>query len=281
MSELSVKMNKDMILHGFSENTRKSYIGSIRRLALYYQRSPDKISSREVEDYLLHLLKDKKLTYSTCNCLVSALKFLYEKTLEQSKTPFIVPITKQPLTLPVVPSRKDIEKLFSVADNVKHRLILMLAYGSGLRISEIASLKITNIDSEQMCIKVEQGKGHKDRFVLLSPQLLIELRQYWKVYRPISWLFPGKNANSPVKPLTIHRVWKKIKEKSGLRKHFGLHSLRHAFATHMLENGIDLYTIKQLLGHSSIRTTVRYLRLTKQQMAKTLSPLDLLKLPKT
>ena len=144
MSKLSARMNKDMILHGFSENTRKSYIGSIRRLALYYQRSPDKISNSEVEDYLLHLLKVKKLTYSTCNCLVSALKFLYEKTLGHSKTPFIVPITKQPLTLPVVPSRKDIEKLFSVANDVKQRLILMLAYGSGLRISEIANLKTSD-----------------------------------------------------------------------------------------------------------------------------------------
>ncbi len=280
MSTLSKQMDDDMLLHGFSYNTRKSYINSIRRMAKYYNRSPDKIGVDEVESYILHLLRDEKRTYSTCNCLVSALKFLYEKTLGYPKTSFVVPITKQPLKLPNVPSRKDIEQLFSVTSDVKQRIILMLAYGAGLRISEIANLKINNIDSEQMCIQIEQGKGHKDRYALLSPKLLSELRRYWKVYHPQTWLFPSANGAGPVKPLTIHRVWKKVKEKSGLKKNLGLHSLRHAFATHMLEDGIDLYTIKQLLGHASIRTTVRYLHLTKQQMAKTISPLDLLKLPK-
>lgn len=272
-------MNDDMLLHGFSFNTRRSYINSIRRMAKYYNRSPEQISNDEIESYILHLLRDEKLTYSSCNCLLAALKFFYVKTLGYPKTPFVIPITKQPLKLPNVPSRNDIKQLFSVTNDVKQRIILMLAYGAGLRISEITNLKIKNIDSEQMCLHIEQSKGNKDRYALLSPKLLSELRKYWKTYHPQTWLFPREDGTGPVKPLTIHRIWKKIKEKAGLKKHFGIHSLRHAFATHMLEDGIDLYTIKQLLGHASIRTTSRYLHLTKQQMAKTISPLDLLELP--
>lgn len=263
-----------MILHGFSFNTRKSYITSIRRLAKYYNRSPDQISNDEIQQYLLHLLKDKKYSYSTCNCLVSALKFFFEKTLGHSKTNFCIPIVKQPQKLPEVPSRQEIQQLFSVAHNVKHRVILMLAYGAGLRISEIANLKIEDIDSEQMCLKIGQGKGHKDRYTLLPPCLLTELRHYWQTYHPKIWLFSLADGTEPITTPSIRRIWKQIKKKSGLQKCGGIHGLRHAFATHMLEDGVDLYTIKQLLGHSSIRTTTRYLRLTKLRMAETPSPLD-------
>ncbi|BCA97152.1 putative integrase/recombinase y4qK (plasmid) [Legionella antarctica] len=274
MSKLSNKMNNDMLLHGFSFNTRKSYITSIRRMANYYNRSPDKISNDEIEQYLLHLLKDKKFSYSTCNCLVSALKFFYEKTLGHPNTSFCIPIVKQPQKLPEVPSRQEIQQLFSVAHDVKYRVILMLAYGSGLRISEIANLKIKDIDSEQMCLKIEQGKGQKDRYTVLPPCLLIELRQYWKAYHPKTWLFSLTDGTEPITTPSIRRIWQQIKEKANLHHCGGIHGLRHAFATHMLEDGVDLYTIKQLLGHSSIRTTTRYLRLTKLRLAETPSPLD-------
>lgn len=279
MSKLSNKMNNDMLLHGFSFNTRKSYITSIRRMAKYYNRSPDQISNDEIQQYLLHLLKDKKFSYSTCNCLVSALKFFYEKTLGHSRNSFCIPIVKQPQKLPEVPTRQEIQQLFAVAHDVKHRVILMLAYGAGLRISEIANLKIKDIDSEQMCLKIEQGKGQKDRYTLLPPCLLTELRQYWKTYHPKIWLFSLADGTEPVTTPSIRRTWKQIKEKANLQKCGGIHGLRHAFATHMLEDGVDLYTIKQLLGHSSIRTTTRYLRLTKLRMAETPSPLDSLILP--
>ena len=269
-----------MLLYGYSLNTRKVYINSVRTMAKYYHRSPEQISNDEVQQYILHLLKDKKYSYSTCNCLVSALKFLYEKTLGYSMTSFVIPIAKQPQKLPEIPSRQEIIQLFSVAHDVKHRAILMLAYGAGLRVSEIANLQIRNIDSEQMCLQIEQGKGHKDRYALLSPCLLNELRQYWKVYRPVTWLFPLADGTGPVSRDSIGFIWRQIKKKAGLTKHCGIHGLRHAFASHMLEKGVDLYTIKQLLGHASIRSTSRYLHLTKQCMIETASPLDLLELPK-
>lgn len=269
-----------MLLYGFSQNTRKVYINSIRSMAKYYNRSPEQISNDEIQQYILHLLKDKKFSYSTCNCLVSALKFFYEKTLGHPITSFCIPIAKQPQKLPNVPSRQEIQQLLSAAHDVKHRVILMLAYGAGLRISEIANLKIKNIDSEQMCLKIELGKGHKDRYALLSPYLLSELRHYWKTYHPKTWLFPFEDGTRPITTPAIRYIWKQIKKKANLQKCGGIHELRHAFATHMLEDGVDLYTIKQLLGHSSIRTTTRYLRLTKQRMAETPSPLDSLELPK-
>jgi len=281
MSELSDKMNDDMLLCGFSDRTREVYINCVRRMAKYYRRSPDKISDAEVQEYILYLIKFKKLSYSTCNCMVSALKFFYSKTLGYSDTSFFIPVAKKPQKLPEVPSRQEIKQLFAIAHNAKERVILMLAYGAGLRISEITKLKIRNIDSEQMCIKIEQGKGGKDRYAILSPCLLKELRQYWKIYRPKKWLFPLEDGTGPVNNYVIAYIWNQLKEKSGLTKHCGIHGLRHAFATHMLEKGVDLYTIKQLLGHASIHTTARYLHLTKQRMVETTSPLDLLGLPKS
>jgi len=149
------------------------------------------------------------------------------------------------------------------------------------RFSSIANLQVKNIDSEQMCLQIKQGKGSKDRYALLSPRLLAELRHYWKIYQPTTWLFPHANGKGPVSRDTIGHIWTKIKKKSGLTKRCGIHSLRHAFATHMLEKGVDLYTIKQLLGHASIHSTSRYLHLSKQRMIETDSPLDLLELPKT
>jgi len=280
MSRLSEKMNDDMILCGFSESTRVVYIGCVRRMATYYHRSPEKINDEEVQQYILYLLKNKKLAYSSCNCMVSALKFFYGKTLGYTTTSFFIPVAKRPQKLPEVPSREDIKQLFSVAHDVKQRVILMLAYGSGLRASEIAKLQIRNIDSEQMCLQIEQGKGHKDRYAILSPCLLSELRHYWKIYRPTKWLFPLTDGSGPVKVDAITYIWQQVKKKAKLTKRCGIHGLRHAFATHLLENGIDLYTIKQLLGHASIHTTARYFHLTKQRMVKTTSPLDLLELTK-
>jgi integrase/recombinase XerD len=281
MSKLSEKMNDDMILCGFSKSTREVYISCVRRMAKYYRRSPDKVSNEEVQQYILYLLKGKKLSYASCNCTVAALKFFYGKTLGYSMTSFFIPVARRPQKLPEVPSRQEIKQLFSVANDVKQRVILMLAYGAGLRISEIAKLQVRNIDSEQMCLQIEQGKGHKDRYALLSTCLLLELRHYWKVYHPTTWFFPLEDGTGPVSIDAISYIWTQIKKKAGLNKRCGIHGLRHAFATHMLEAGVDLYTIKQLLGHATIGTTARYLHLTKQRMVETTSPLDLLELPES
>lgn len=280
MSKLSERMNDDMLLCGFSENTREVYIGCVRRISKFYHLSPEKISDEDVQKYILFLLKKKKLSYSSCNCMVSALKFFYGKTLKYSMTSFYIPSAKQPQKLPVIPSRNDIVKLFSVTKNLKQQVILMLAYGAGLRTSEIIRLQIKNIDSEQMCIQIEQGKGGKDRYVILSPCLLSTLRNYWRIYHPLTWFFPLEDGSGHIKTDAISHIWRQLKKKAGLKKKGGIHGLRHAFATHLLENGVDLYTIKQLLGHTSIHTTARYLHLTKKRLIETTSPLDLLNLPK-
>ena len=194
-------------------------------------------------------------------------------------TSFYIPSAKTPQKLPVVPSRKDIKKFFSAANSLKQELILMLAYGAGLRVSEIVALQIKNIDSEQMCIQIEQGKGGKDRYVILSSCLLSTLRNYWHTYHPLNWLFPLDDGSGHITANAVSHIWRRLKKRADLTKYSGIHSLRHAFATHMLENGVDLYTIKQLLGHRSIKTTSRYLHLTKKNLIEITSPLDLLNLP--
>jgi integrase/recombinase XerD len=279
MSKLSEQMNDDMLLYGFSESTRLVYINCVRRMSNYYHRSPKNISDVEVQQYILYLIKKKKLSYSSCNCMVSALKFFYGKTLKYSMTSFHIPVAKHSQKLPEVPSRNDIKKLFSVTKNIKQQLVLMLAYGAGLRLSEIVKLQIKNIDSDQMCIQIKQSKGAKDRYVLLSPYLLSTLRNYWVIYHRVLWLFPLKDGSNHIKKYSVSYIWTQLKNKADLNQFGGIHCLRHAFATHMLEDGVDLYTIKQLLGHTSIRTTARYFHLTKKHLMKTTSPLDLLKLP--
>jgi integrase/recombinase XerD len=190
-----------------------------------------------------------------------------------------MPCARRPLRLPEILSREEVSRLFTVTENIKHLTLLKTTYAAGLRVSETVSLKVTDIDSDRMTLRIEQGKRKKDRYALLSTRLLAELREYWKAERPKVWLFPSQHANRPLGRSTALRIFHLAKARAGITKEGGIHLLRHAFATHLLEAGTDLYTIQQLMGHSTIRTTMRYLHLTQRQLMATDSPFELLEEP--
>jgi integrase/recombinase XerD len=275
MTELRERMIRDMQLRNFSVETQRSYVNSVTGLAKYYGRSPDLISPAEIQDYVIYLLNQRKLAIGSCHVVITALRFFYSVTLGEDKDRAPIPKIKNYRRLPEILSGGELERLFAVVKNIKHRAVLMTAYGGGLRASELVRLKTTDIHSDRMMIRVEQGKGRKDRYTLLSRRLLEELRNYWRIKRPNPWLFPGRSNQCMTRRMTYHIYVDAIK-KAGIHRKGGIHTLRHCFATHLLESGVDLRTIQLLMGHSSIRTTVRYLQVTSKTLQGTKSPLDLL-----
>jgi site-specific recombinase XerD len=276
MSELRKQMDGDLVVRGMSVRTREAYLGAVAGLAKYYGRRPDRIGETEVQNYLLHLIQERKLAWSSCNVAAQGLKFFYRVTLKRSEAQFGIPTARQPQKLPQILAREEVARLIDLTINPKHRAILMTAYGAGLRLNEICHLKVTDIDSARMTIRVEQGKGAKDRYTLLSPRLLAELRRYWAAYRPAPWLFAGKDPALRVSDTTVQRVFKAAKARAAVTKRGGIHALRHAFATHMLEAGVDIHTIQRLMGHGHISSTLRYFHLARRHLASTPSPLELL-----
>jgi integrase/recombinase XerD len=281
MSPLRKQMDNDMVLRGMSVRTRESYLSAVEGLAKFYRRRPDQISEREVQSYLLHLLQERGLAWSSCNVATNGLKFFYRTTLGRSQAQFSIPTAKRPARLPEILSREEVSRLIQAAANLKHRVLLMTTYGAGLRVSEVVRLKVGDIDSARMTIRVEQGKGKKDRYTLLSKGLLTALRRYWMAYRPPEWLFPGRDARVPMNTSTPQRIFYRARDKAGITKRCGIHGLRHAFATHLLEAGTDVHTIQRLLGHGHIGTTLRYVHLAQTHLSQTTSPLELLALPDT
>jgi site-specific recombinase XerD len=228
MTALRQQMENDMVLRGMAVRTRQSYLEAVWGLAKFYRRSPDAISVEEVQSYLLHLLRERGLSYSTCNLVTNGLRFFYRITLGQSETEFCLPRPKVPQRLPEILSREEIEQLFAVTTNLKHRVLLMTTYSAGLRVSEVARLKVCDMDSQRMTLRVDQGKGAKDRYTLLSKRLLSELRRYWQAYRPREWLFPLRDGRGPIDPRSAQKIYYHAKEKAGIRKRCGIHGLRHA-----------------------------------------------------
>ena len=280
MSTLRKQMEADMVLRGMSERTRESYVAAVAGLAKYYSRSPDQVSEAEVQRYLLHLIEERKLAWSSCNIAVSGLRFLYHTTLKRREAQFDIPRARAPQKLPQILAREEIARLIELTLNAKHRAILMSAYGAGLRVSELCHLKVGDIDSARMTIRVEQGKGAKDRYTLLSPRLLRELRRYWVGERPKEWLFSAtRDVNQPINTSTAQKIFYAAKRRAGIGKDCGIHGLRHAFATHLLEAGVDIHTIQRLMGHGHISSTLRYFHLADKHLAATASPLDLLDRP--
>ncbi len=279
MKELRKRMISDLIVRGLSQNTQELYLRSVTQLANYYRRSPDRISEREIQDYLVHLSQERRLAWGTCNVASHGLRFFYQVTLGRSETTFHVPCAREPSRLPEILSRQEVAKMIEVTVNGKHRALLMTAYGAGLRVSELVHIKISNIDSDRMSLRVEQGKGKKDRYTVLSERLLQELRQYWQQYRPLPWLFLGQDGKRPLHSGSAQQVFYAAKDHAGITKQGGIHMLRHAFATHLLEAGTDLHTIQRLLGHASITSTMRYFHLAQGRLTDTRSPLDLLETP--
>jgi integrase/recombinase XerD len=276
MGALRAKMEQDLLIRGLSPLTQDAYLRAVVGLTKYYGRAPDTLSEHEVQAYLAALVKERKLAWSTLNVTVHGLRFFYEVTLGRPRTRFSIPTAKIPATQPEILSRQEVARLMQAVANRKHRALLMTTYAAGLRVSEVVKLKVSDLDSERMAIRVAEGKGRKDRYTLLSKRLLEELRSYWRVYRPPVWLFPGRGGQHPLGRSTAHHIYQVAKDRAGIRKGGGIHSLRHAFATHLLEAGIDLPTIQSLLGHNSIRTTSRYLHIVHGGGAQRQAALDLL-----
>jgi site-specific recombinase XerD len=238
------------------------------------------LSTRDIQRYLLMLHEERHLTYSTCNTIVHGLRFFYGTTLGRSAMHFAIPLAKEPSTLPVILSRHDLRQLFVAAESLRDQTLLKITYNAGLRASEVVHLQIAHIDSRRMCLRIAQGKRQKDREALLSPRLLQDLRAYWRIYRPAPWLFPGRDGSQPLARKTAYLIFQRAKDRAGITKPGGLHLLRHAFATHLLEAGVDLHTIQRLMGHTNIRTTLRYFHVARQHLLKTPSPLELLDDPR-
>jgi integrase/recombinase XerD len=279
MTPLRQRMLEDMRLRQFSPHTQESYLLQIAQFARYFAQSPEVLGPDEIRTYQLYLATEKKLAPSSRNTAASALRFLYAVTLKKPWEVADLPRPKKSQTLPVVLSREEVAQFLEAVRTLKQRTILTVCYAAGLRIAEATHLKITDIDSQRMMIRVEQGKGRKDRYVMLSPALLTLLRTYWKTERPRHWLFPGALPGLPITSDAVQFACQQARRRAGLKKLITPHSLRHTFATHLLEAGTDVRTIQLLLGHRSLATTARYLKVATSTVCATASPLDLLPVP--
>ncbi len=277
MGYLSEKMLDDMQLKGFALSTQNEYLLRARHFAAHYMRSPAEMGNLEIRHFLLDLLHEKEVSPATHHMYVASLKFLYKTTLGRPEEVDCIPWPKVPRTLPDILSGEELEYLFQSIQSIKHQTILMSAYGEGLRITESCSLQIPDIDSKRMLLHVRGGKGSKDRYVTLSKRLLILLRYYYrKTHPPGPYLFPGRYPDRPITDDAVRLVLRKAVESCGLTKRVTPHTMRHSFATHMLELGEDIRTIQRMLGHASIRTTERYTYVSDKHLGRKKSPLDLL-----
>jgi site-specific recombinase XerD len=275
MGELKRKMKMDMELKGLSLRTIQTYLSWMKKYTLHYGRSPKDLGDEEIRNYLHFLLKEKKAAQASITQAYSALKFFYQTTLGRSWHGEKIPRSKVPKKLPVVLSKEEVQEIFSSTLNLKHLAIFMTIYSGGLRISEATHLKPEDIDSKRMSIKV-RGKGDKERYTLLGDKTLDILRTYWKECRPSQWLFATKLSDQPISTSSVQRAFKSSLRKAGIKKKASIHTLRHSFATHLLESGVDLIYIQRLLGHTSARTTAIYLHVTRKGVARITSPIDLL-----
>ena len=276
MTPLRQRMLEDMGIRNLAENTQLAYLQQVSAYARHFHRSPEELGPEQVRAYQVHLIKTRKLAASSVCLATGALRFLYKVTLKRDWPSDFIPMPKRPFKLPVVLSREEVMHFLESVDSLKHRTILMAAYAAGLRVSEATHLKLSDIDSQRMVLRVEQGKGRKDRYVMLSSRLLDQLRSYWKHARPKTWLFPGDVPGQPISCKAVELACRKAHRAAGIRKPITPHSLRHAFATHLLEDGTDVRRIQLLLGHRSLATTSRYLKVATSTVCATTSPLDLL-----
>jgi site-specific recombinase XerD len=276
MSELRTKMKMDLELRGYSPATVKYYIAHVSRFAKYFNKSPELLGETEIRDYLHYCITQKHLSEGTVNTIYSALKFFYVKTLERDWKVDKIARIKEGRKLPVVLSQSEVKAILDTVKNLKHKAILTTIYATGLRVSEAANLKVADIDSENMQIFINQGKGKKDRYSLLSNTNLDILREYWKSYQPKNYLFEGADRKNPITVRTIQKIFEHAKEKAGVKKAASVHTLRHSFATHLLEAGTDICYIQRLMGHTDINTTTIYLHLRRVDLLNIKSPLDAL-----
>lgn len=278
MKDYQEKMIREMKIRNFAEGTQTVYLHIVDRVVSHFNKDPGEISSDELIEFLLKLQAEKKLSNSTIENYLSGLKFLINVTLRRKSDPLIVDSRKREHPLPVVLSREELKRVFACAgDNVKHRTVFMTAYSTGLRLSELCHLKIGDIDSRRMLIHVRLGKCRKDRYTVLTPELLKQLRLYYLKYRPTSYLFYGDTRDEPAGIEMPYRAWKRAAAKSGINKKVCFHTLRHCFATHLLEANVDIRTIQVMMGHSSLQTTAMYLKVSTKAVATIGTKIDLVK----
>ena len=271
---LRQRMLEELQRRNYSSRTIRLYLRHVAEFAKHFHRSPDQLGAENIRQYQLFLIQEKKLAWSSYNQIVCALRFFYAKTLNRAFLLEEIPFPRTEQRLPLILSREEVARILTAPLHLKTRALLMTIYAAGLRRSEAARLRVNDIDSARMTITVRQGKGQKDRVVMLSPVLLQTLRQYWRHNKPKQWLFPGENPDQPISDNDVFAVFQNAVRRAGITKKVSPHSLRHSFATHLLESGTDLRTIQILLGHRSLKTTARYLHVSQQHVRATASPLD-------
>ena len=280
MTELRQKMIRAMELRNLSNHSQRAYLAAVTGIARHYRRSPDKITNKMIEDYLLYLKNEKGNSPNSCGSVLTGLRFFYKNVMKKEIS-VGYSVRKIPRKLPTVLTKEQVWKITGAPENLKHRLILMTTYAAGLRASEVIALKPKHIESERMLIKVEDGKGRKDRYTMLSVKLLDELRHYYRKFRPKTYLFPSsykKRKNKPLSYEAVRSIYEKARKNAGVKKGEGLHTLRHSFATHLLEAGYDIRKIQVLMGHARLTTTMIYLHVSRETLSKIPSPLDLIEI---
>ncbi len=276
MTNLRQRMLEDLRIRNLAEGTQRSYVANVAAFARHFGRSPTELGPGHIRAWQVHLVEERKIAWSTLNVAVCALRFLYGTTLGKDWVIPYIPYAKPEKKLPVVLSPREVQRLLGALSNPKHRAMLMVAYSGGLRVSEVAHLRLEDIDSQRMLIHVRHTKSRKDRFVPLSPKLLEELRAYWRAARPRPFLFPGPDPLRPITRSTIAKVCKQAAQSAGIERRVSPHTLRHSFATHLLEAGVDVRTIQMLLGHAALKTTSRYTHVSTERLSSIRTPLDLL-----
>lgn len=276
MTELRQRYLEDLRLRNYSPKTLQTYVECVSLFARYFKRSPEELGPEHIREYQLYLVEEKKCSWSRFNQTVCALRYLYRNTLGRDWAISHIPFPRKQRKLPVVLSRDEAALLLASIKSLKHRAVLSLCYGAGLRINEALHLQVTDIDSKRMMIRVRQAKGNKDRYVMLSPKLLKLLRKYWAKERPTVWLFPARGTDHPLGAGAVQHACQRARRDSGIRKSVTPHTLRHSFASHLLEAGANIRTIQLLLGHNSLQTTAVYTHVSQTTVGGTVSPFDLL-----
>jgi site-specific recombinase XerD len=263
-----------LYLQRVAPKTRMAYLQAVKGLAEYCQQPPDRLTNDQIQEYLLYCIQTKKLAWNTCNVIFSGLKKFYHGFLGRDNSGFSIPPRPRSHQLPMFLNRDEVRRILNATDNLKHHALLAIIYGSGLRVSEAVRLRAEHIDSKKMLVRIDQSKGRKDRYTILSKSCLALLRDYWRSYQPGEWLFFAKDKNKPMPSETAQKIYYLAKRKAGVTRGRGIHTLRHCFATHALEQGVQLFILKRWLGHSSIKTTCMYLHASPEMLQNLASPLD-------
>ena len=279
MGALRDQFHRYMVVRGLAARTIESYEEAMVDLVRAYRRSPDQLTGDEIQDHLQYLIEERKLAWGTVNVRCAAYRAFFRNVLKWDRTQFDIPPRGRARTRPRILSREEVGRLIAATKNIKHRCLLLTAYGAGLRVSELVSLKAIDIESGQdrMMLHVQRGKGHKERYTILFTWVLEALRDYWRAYRPVQWLFPGEDPRRPLSVTAAQQIYRKAREAAGIIHGRGIHTLRHCFASHLLESGVDIFIVKRLLGHSDLKTTAGYLHITTVHQRPLTSPLSLVK----